>query len=523
LFTPPGYYNTKTLTSADKVTFVGDNVTFSNSSYKTESLNKHSSQLADIAINVKSFGAKGDGVTDDTQSFLDMTTVINNTSGKNVIIPDGEYIISSDVDFELDDSIIQFFGDIKMKDGIQTPFGLLGFVGDNIVINNLTINGNYQNAIDEGSFGISALLTIGSLTNSKFNNLTLNNAMYSAIVSSGNCRNVEFNRVTMDDIGEHCFYISGGLNTNFEFNDLDITDFGVYSERGQTAFANHACFIIKSRGDTYGDNDYFKINGVELTINLVASEQNALIALPYLNNLEILNANISGVPLVNSNSMNANINLFITDCNALRVSYGIFNSLINVELFSSTFETVDENLLSFNLVENCEFTTLPSSTSVVGDFTTKEQIKISNSVFNFKSIIFLKNQDFDKKVIFDSCAFINSGSAIPFNIDDNFNYSGEIVFKECYVDPALSYLLRSDPGNINAKATFIDIPPTVTLTLSEVNMSSVKYINCNELKGATAGRPTVNINETTIFFDTTLGIPIWYNGTDWVNSVGTTV
>jgi hypothetical protein len=39
--------------------------------------------------------------------------------------------------------------------------------------------------------------------------------------------------------------------------------------------------------------------------------------------------------------------------------------------------------------------------------------------------------------------------------------------------------------------------------------------------GATADRPTQNLQLGQFYFDTTLGIPIWYNGTDWVDATGT--
>jgi hypothetical protein len=46
--------------------------------------------------------------------------------------------------------------------------------------------------------------------------------------------------------------------------------------------------------------------------------------------------------------------------------------------------------------------------------------------------------------------------------------------------------------------------------------STVRY-------GTTAQRPAVGASIGQIYFDTTLGIPIWYNGTKWVNSSGSAV
>jgi hypothetical protein len=41
--------------------------------------------------------------------------------------------------------------------------------------------------------------------------------------------------------------------------------------------------------------------------------------------------------------------------------------------------------------------------------------------------------------------------------------------------------------------------------------------------GATAGRPITFLVIGQFYFDTTLGIPIWYDGTNWVDATGTVV
>jgi len=41
--------------------------------------------------------------------------------------------------------------------------------------------------------------------------------------------------------------------------------------------------------------------------------------------------------------------------------------------------------------------------------------------------------------------------------------------------------------------------------------------------GTTANRPAIDLQVGQYYFDTTLGQPIWYNGTDWVDATGTTV
>jgi len=41
--------------------------------------------------------------------------------------------------------------------------------------------------------------------------------------------------------------------------------------------------------------------------------------------------------------------------------------------------------------------------------------------------------------------------------------------------------------------------------------------------GPTANRPGVGVNIGQMFFDQTLGIPIWWSGKNWVNASGSTV
>ena len=41
--------------------------------------------------------------------------------------------------------------------------------------------------------------------------------------------------------------------------------------------------------------------------------------------------------------------------------------------------------------------------------------------------------------------------------------------------------------------------------------------------GTTANRPALELQIGQFYFDTTLGIPIWWNGTVWKNASGTTV
>jgi hypothetical protein len=54
-------------------------------------------------------------------------------------------------------------------------------------------------------------------------------------------------------------------------------------------------------------------------------------------------------------------------------------------------------------------------------------------------------------------------------------------------------------------------------------LDQFNIINSTPAYGLTADRPTLELQIGQFYFDTTLGIPIWWNGTVWKNASGTTV
>ena len=69
---------------------------------------------------------------------------------------------------------------------------------------------------------------------------------------------------------------------------------------------------------------------------------------------------------------------------------------------------------------------------------------------------------------------------------------------------------RDDQLNQNLRIYFNNLDKFLTVISTPQN-------------GATADRPTQNLQVGQFYFDTTLGYPIWYDGTDWVDSSGTVV
>jgi hypothetical protein len=75
-----------------------------------------------------------------------------------------------------------------------------------------------------------------------------------------------------------------------------------------------------------------------------------------------------------------------------------------------------------------------------------------------------------------------------------------IVYDQRYVDQ-LTNALRLYFNQIDNFTQNVTVPPS----------------------GTTANRPTERLQVGEYYFDTTIGRPIWYNGTNWINAAGTVV
>src|SRR5690606_15260052 len=79
-------------------------------------------QLADMAINVKTYGAKGDGVTDDTEAIQKAIDACFAAGGGIVFFPEGKYIISAPVVKKAKVSLIGVGGrDSIISWGVNSP------------------------------------------------------------------------------------------------------------------------------------------------------------------------------------------------------------------------------------------------------------------------------------------------------------------------------------------------------------------------------------------------------------------
>ena len=140
--------------------------------------------LIDRGVNVKDFGVKGNGVTNDTEA---LQNVLN--TYKKVYIPDGDYLVSTDIGLELsNDTTLEFSENARIITTASSlgSYQILKIIGkNNIKVINPTIEGDSAKHIGTtGEWGHGIVIT--SSTNIDLYNTTVSNCWGDGIYYGAN-------------------------------------------------------------------------------------------------------------------------------------------------------------------------------------------------------------------------------------------------------------------------------------------------------------------------------------------------
>lgn len=168
------------------------------------------------AIDVKDYGAKGDGVTDDTASIQKAYDYAHEIGGGIVFFLPGTYITTGNVYYS--NTVTEGSGigitTLKLKD--NTPGVSVLNSGDaveNVAFINFSIDGNRDNQTIYGH-GIRNG-TVGGITNGYFGNLYVKNAgAYGIGLQKGTYKNVRFENITVENSGLDGIDLKNESNNN---------------------------------------------------------------------------------------------------------------------------------------------------------------------------------------------------------------------------------------------------------------------------------------------------------------------
>lgn len=195
-------------------------------------INEINEHIKNIIVNVKNFGAKGDGVTDDTQAFKEANIYANNLvreiqttqlisdCGITILIPNGRYIVKGD----------KIFGSIRNENEYPTQKSIRYEVKSN----NATIFWNIENVTDR-LFYFDYTITKPTISNILIFTINQNE-----LTSSGTVFHIEG---VKNNSGN---WLADSSNGNYH-------NIRICSGRNNNGNGNRAKYIFKILGETMCD------------------------------------------------------------------------------------------------------------------------------------------------------------------------------------------------------------------------------------------------------------------------------
>ena len=346
------------------------------------------------SVSVKSFGAKGDGITDDTTAFQN---ALKNLNGRILFVPKGTYIITSTI---LIPSNTAIAGDgetsiLKACDGFPIGDDVLKIYNkSNISITNIAVDGN--STINNKAAGYSHLdgvhlLDIWNASNITIEKCHFKNNIYCAVrLIQGNTSNT-FQKCTFKNVDCGIIALGSGNvsdltvdNCSFDGHDNSesislfgsghYTDITISNNTIKNKRLGHAIFCAK------GTIDNIKILNNKLYDNCYSIRldrvDTAVISGNYINNSNSLSSNGGkGIMVTNSSNIEisnntvtktcaqaiyilecTNINAFsnnIVNCGYLSsdfIAFDIRGACDSISVYNNTFTRTDNKLSVYSVV-----------------------------------------------------------------------------------------------------------------------------------------------------------------------------
>lgn len=236
-------------------------------------------RLDSSGINVKNFGAKGDGVTDDTAAIQ---AAINATSGNRVFIPIGTYIISSPL-IPKKRLLLEGGGNqgttLKLKNGSNCAIiKLTDSTYDQVAIKNLYLDGNSSNQTSSAD----AILHIDDSTQTVsdeqhlFENITIRNSFSDGVFLGSQIREARMNNVVVKGALKKGFNIQSTDSFYSQCTAVGANEHGFYITGANNKFVSCKGFY---NGDKYTTDptfgDCFYITGSFNQFTACEAQENA--------------------------------------------------------------------------------------------------------------------------------------------------------------------------------------------------------------------------------------------------------
>lgn len=193
-------------------------------------------------VNATSFGAKGDGVTNDSAAII---AAAASGSAVRVYLPAGTFLIGTGITLQSNHSYIGAgvgLTTLKLTNGMAVAGAFGGTAPlSNIEIADMTIDGNKANNPQDGFalIGMGATGQTAAIDNVSLHDLVLKNSTeYCIGLEGGTFTNVHISNVTMDGCDRDGLDIKSNTdgNNGIFIDNVHVSRFGLSEAGGQTAF-----------------------------------------------------------------------------------------------------------------------------------------------------------------------------------------------------------------------------------------------------------------------------------------------
>jgi hypothetical protein len=232
------------------------------------------SMITGAMINVRDYGATGDGTTDDSAAMQAAITAATGNGQSTLYIPTGVYIVKA----QLNVSQCSVLGDgvyasiIKAGSGyVGTNLMYVGSLSQNLVYENFQLDGN------TGTANVKGLLVEGNVLHCRFSTIKISNctdiALYIKGGDSGTTRpsvNTFIDLRIIDNISHGLYITEGRGNTFLNCNFEQLGGIGVYvvgnAIDNPSEFLFQACWIEVAVGGGFYLQNAFSFTLLQNTV-----------------------------------------------------------------------------------------------------------------------------------------------------------------------------------------------------------------------------------------------------------------